>query len=137
MPFQNFTDGLYLMIQKSQGKGVDHYGILDVGNRMGYPGVPAGAQPVVIHQTPPRLRTDWLQHTGSWSVLGRIWDEPDAIGRIEQAAADPEYRLFDNNCENFARYVATGKSESTQVQAAVVVAGLAALIVVAARSERA
>jgi len=137
MPFQNLADGLYLMIQKSEEKGgVDHYGILDVGNRMQYPSVPVGAQPVVIHQTPPRLRTDWLQHTGRWTVLGRIWDEADAIARIEQAAGDPEYRLFGNNCENFARYVATGKNECTQIQSAVVVAGLAALVVVAVTSEQ-
>ena len=56
MPFQQFADGLYLLLQRSPSKGVDHYGILDVGNRLRSPIVPI--EPVVIHQTPPEIRAD-------------------------------------------------------------------------------
>ena len=127
MPHQNLDDGFYLLRQKSEAKGVDHYGILDVGNRMRHPQVNS-PQPVVIHQRPPRIRMDWLQNTGQWTVLGRITDEADAIQRLHSAAENPSYNLFGHNCEHFARYVATGKRESTQVQAGVLIAGLVALV---------
>jgi hypothetical protein len=128
MPYQHLNDGLYLLKQKSQAKGVDHYGILDVGNRFAHPNVTPDMQPVVVHQTPPQIQLNWLQDTGVWEVLGQITDENDAVERLKKAAGDPKYNLFGHNCEHFARYVATGKRESTQVQAAVVVAGLVALV---------
>lgn len=84
-------------------------------------------QPVVIHQFPPEIRIDWLQDTGQWEVLGRITDEAEAMSRIEMARCSPAYDLVGHNCEHFARYVATGKRESIQVQAAMLVAGLVAL----------
>lgn len=127
MPFQNQPDGLYLVRQKSQAKRVDHYGILDIGNRLGLNEVAPWSQPIVIHQTPPEIQLHWLQDTGSWEILGRVTDEPDAIARINHVRRTPEYDLFGHNCEHFARYVATGKRESTQVQIAVAVAGLVAL----------
>lgn len=126
MPYQQLNDGLYLVRQKSAEKGVDHYGILDVGNRINHPQV-IPIQPVVIHQRPPRIQADWLQNTGEWAVLGKITDEADAISRMHKAAENPNYDLFGHNCEHFARYVATGKRESTQVQVAVAIAGLVAL----------
>ena len=43
------------------------------------------------------------------------------------------YDLFGNNCEHFARYVALGNRESTQVQGAVVLTGLAALTILSLR----
>lgn len=127
MPYQHLADGLYLIKQKSASKGVDHYGILDVGNRLGHPAV-NGLQPVVVHQSPPSIRLNWLQDTGTWEVLGKITSERDAIARIRDAYQTPAYDLFGHNCEHFARYVATGKHESTQIQAAAVVAGLATLL---------
>ena len=127
MPYQNLENGLYLVVQKSRAKGVDHYGILDVGNRIQHPSV-RSQQPTVIHQSPPRIQIDWLQNTGEWKVLARITDEVDAIARIKKAAENPNYDLFGHNCEHFARYVATGKRESKQVQAGVVIAGLVALV---------
>lgn len=126
MPYQNLNDGLYLVRQKSAAKGVDHYGILDVGNRINHPQV-LPIQPVVIHQSPPRIQIEWLQNTGEWIVLGNITDEADAIARMRKAAENPNYDLFGHNCEHFARYVATGRRESTQIQVAVAVAGLVAL----------
>ena len=126
MPNQQYPDGLYLLKQKSEAKGVDHYGILDIGNRINHPRVD-GRHPVVIHQTPPSIRLDWLQNTGAWSVLGRITDEEDAKSRMNTTFENPAYDLFGHNCEHFARYVATGQNESTQLQAVGVVAGLVAL----------
>jgi hypothetical protein len=128
VPYQGYADGLYLLKQQSAGKGVEHYGILDVGNRLRHPQVNY-PQPIVVHQTPPSLRLDWLQNTGAWSVLARIEPEQSAVDRIRKAFEDPKYDLFGNNCEHFARYVATGRRQSTQLRAAVVVAGLAALAV--------
>ena len=127
MPYEHLDDGLYLLKQKSAEKGVDHYGILDVGNRLRHPEVVAQVQPVVVHQRPPRIQLDWLQNTGQWQVLGKITDEADAIVRMMAAAKNPKYDLFGHHCEHFARYVATGRHESTQIQAAVVLAGLAAI----------
>lgn len=127
MPFQHLSDGLYLLRQKSVEKGVDHYGILDVGNRINHPRVSFLQQPVVIHQLLPSIQIDWLQNTGQWKVLAKITDEGDAISRMYKALENPKYNLFKNNCEHFARYVADGKHESTQVQVAVAIAGLVAL----------
>lgn len=126
MPYQNLGDGLYLIKQKSVSKGVDHFGILDVGNTIRHPRVQL-LQPIVIHQRPPIIQMQYLQETGVWENLGRIVDEADAIGRIREALKNPTYNLFGNNCEHFARHVATGKRESHQVQAVVVIAGLLAL----------
>lgn len=127
MPYGNLQDGLYLLRQSAQKPGIHHYGILDVGNRIGHPQV-SGQQPVVIHQTPPTIRIDWLPNTGQWEIHQRITNEAEAVQRINQAFSMPSYDLFGNNCEHFARFVANGVRESTQLQAAGVVAGLAALV---------
>jgi len=126
MPYGNLQDGLYLIRRPAQKPGIHHYGILDVGNRINHPQV-MDHQPIVIHQTPPTIRIDWLQSTGSWQECWRIEDETYAIQRMNQAFFIPNYDLFGNNCEHFARYIATGVRESTQLQAAAVVVGLTAL----------
>ena len=100
---------------------------MDVGNRLGLPQA-NGLHPVVVHQTPPSIKLDWLQDTGGWEVLGKITDEANAISRMKTSLGNPTYDLFGHNCEHFARYVATGKRESTQLQAVGVVAGLVALV---------
>ena len=132
MPYKNLSDGLYLLMQKSLDKGVEHYGILDVGNRIRHPQVD-GRHPVVIHQTPPSIRINWLQDTGGWKIHGRIINEAAAIHRMNTAFLKPDYSLFGNNCEHFAHYVATGAHESIQLQGAGWVVGLAALTFVAIR----
>lgn len=134
MFYQGYPDGLYLVVQKSPTKGVDHYGILDIGNNLEVTGADR-INPVIVHQCPPGIRADWLQDTGTWNVLGKITDERYAIERYKAALANPAYDLFGHNCEHFARFVATGVRESTQLQAAGVVAGLAALAVVALNSK--
>lgn len=132
MPYQDIPDGLYLMKQTSERKGVDHYGILDIGNRLNQAQV-NGQHPVVIHQTPPQIKMAWFQDTGQWTLLGRITDEAMAKKRIAEAFQNPKYDLFGHNCEHFARYVATGRKESTQLQAVGFVAGLVALVYMAKR----
>lgn len=130
MPFQGLHNGLYLVKQKSQNKpGIEHYGILDIGNRLMIPTADS-INPTVVHQTPPRLRVDWFAGTGNWEILGQITDEKMALERIKYAANNPAYDLFGHNCEQFARFVATGKHESTQLQAAAIV-GLAAFTIYA------
>ena len=85
---------------------------------------------------PSTFNAQWdIAGTGTWKVMGRIRDEDAALSRINQALRDPTYDLFLHNCEHFARFVATGLRESRQLQAAVVVVGLAVLTIVALRSE--
>jgi hypothetical protein len=80
----------------------------------------------MIHQTPPRIRVDWFKNTGHWTIHGVVTDESAAIERIRLSLVNPCYDLFGHNCVHFARFVATGKRESTQVVAAVVgVTGIA------------
>ncbi|GMV60124.1 MAG: hypothetical protein AMXMBFR72_32170 [Betaproteobacteria bacterium] len=132
MPYQGFQDGLYLVAQWCPEKGVDHYGILDIGNRIRHPQVDA-RHPVVIHQRPPEIAIDWFQNTGAWRVLGKVTDEAFAIQRMRAAFENPAYDLFGHNCEHFARFVATGIRESRQLQSVGVVAGLAVLSIFASR----
>lgn len=132
MPRHVLPPGLYLVKQRSPPKGVDHYGIVDSGNRLGY-----GWRPLVIQQTPPAIRRDWLETTGHWLVLGRLLDEARAIARIRASLRDPSYDLFGHNCEHFARFVATGRRESHQLQAMVAVAGVITLIALGSRGRAA
>lgn len=128
MPYQNLPDTLYLIRQPSGKFGVDHYGILDVGNVLNQRTV-IGDHPVVIHQTPPRVRMDWLQNTGTWVIEGHV--EPGqlqpAIARVSIALQNQEYDFFSNNCEQFARFIVEGNKYSTQLQAVSIVATLVAL----------
>jgi hypothetical protein len=117
MPYQGYPDGLYLVKRKSLTKGVDHYGILDIGGRVGgghhsYP----GSEPMVAHQVDTGLQYDAFIGTGIWVVLHKVPDEALALQRMREAAKNPAYDLFGNNCEHFARFVATGTRESTQLQ---------------------
>jgi hypothetical protein len=128
MPYQHLSDGLYLLRQWSPEKGVWHFGILDVGNRIKNRSINRGSQPIVIHQTPPTIKMEWLRETGAWEVLGRIADEKIALLRINEAAKNPTYDLFVNNCQHFATYVATGVRQSTQVQVGLAIAGGVAML---------
>ncbi|NNN07161.1 MAG: hypothetical protein HKL90_14810 [Elusimicrobia bacterium] len=126
MPYQGYPDGLYLVKQRSLTKGVEHYGILDIGNRRYDPNFWDG-RPAVIHQVYPALRVDEFEGTGAWAVMGWITNEVMAFARMREAEKNPYYDLFGNNCEHFARFVATGKRESRQLQGAVIVAGVLAV----------
>ena len=116
MPYQGLDDGLYLASQPAEKNGVPikHYCVLDVGNILQHSQAD-GSHPVVIHQTPPHIRADWLANTGRWNVLGRVTDVPGATCRLNEAFANPQYDLFGNNCEHFARFVTGGERRSDQV----------------------
>ena len=132
MRYQGYDDGLYLVARRAPEKGVDHYGILDIGNRFGLPEAD-GVNPVIVHQRPPSIAVEWLKDTGTtpWRLLGRVTDETHARRRLRQAAANPAYNLFGHNCEHFARFIATGKPASSQLRTVGFVAGLAVLTFVA------
>lgn len=116
MPYQNLEDGLYVLKQHSEKNGlaIDHHGLIDVGNVLGHPKVD-GSHPVVIHQSPPQIRVDWLRDTGGWQVLGKVIDLDGAKQRLRTAFQNPSYDLFGNNCEHFARFVAFNQKYSSQV----------------------
>lgn len=128
MPYQGLREGLYLIKQKSERKGMDHYGILDIGNYLNHPQAD-GSHPIVVHQTPPSIRINWFKDTGKWTLVGKIIDEDAAIYRLQMALNDPTYDLFGNNCEHFARYIATGNKESRQLQSVGLVSVLAAITI--------
>lgn len=116
MPYQNLEDGLYIIEQPAEKNGIriTHFGILDVGNVLRHPNID-GSHPIVVHQTPPNIRADFLGNTGSWNIRGKIEDIAGAIERIKEAAKNPSYDLFGNNCEHFARFIAQGERYSSQV----------------------
>jgi len=114
LPLHRLEPGLYWVTQRSPTKGVDHHAILDVGNRMGYLG--GCRQPIIVHQTPPSIRRESVEGTGYWNILKKIADERDAVRRLLAACENPAYSVVGNNCEHFARYIATGVRESHQVQ---------------------
>jgi len=116
MPYKDLSDGLYLVSQGSEKDGVaiTHFGVLDVGNILRHT-ASDGTHPLVIHQTPPRVRVDWLANTGNWSVMGRVTDVAGAMERLKATFSNPEYDLFGNNCEHFARFVTEGSRKSDQI----------------------
>lgn len=133
MPYQGFEDGLYLAKQKSQIKPelINHYGVIDIGNILNHPQARPD-MPMVIHQALPSIRIDWLANTGTWHIIGKVDDSDlaNAIARIQKAIKNPNYDLFGNNCEQFARYVTTGRKESKQLQTAVGIGlSLAAIVI--------
>lgn len=127
MSHNPLVPSLYLLRQQSQTKPVYHYGVLDVGNRLGRP-VSGIAPPVVIHQTPPSVTLTHFAETEEWQLLGKVEDESSALSRMHSALKNPNYDLFGNNCEHFARFIATGVRESTQLQIVGIVVGVATLI---------
>jgi hypothetical protein len=129
MPYQGWADGLYLVKRASPEKGVDHYAVLDIGNWLGNAYAP---YPVVVEMNTTGIHANWL--TSPWHVVAMATDERAALARLQQALANPNYALFGNSCEHFARYIITGKRESTQLQGAVAVAGIIGLIIVVTRA---
>ena len=116
MPYQGLSDGLYLAAQPAEKSGVriEHYSVLDIGNTLQHSQAD-GSHPIVIHQTPPHIRADWLANTGRWNVMGRVTDVPGATRRLNEAFTNPQYELFGNNCEHFARFVTEGTRRSDQI----------------------
>jgi hypothetical protein len=135
MPYQGLADGFYFAVQRPATKRVDHYGILDIGNRRGAPSSD-GLGAVILHQRPPGITANWLRDTGDWLVLHKIEDEAGALERLRIALTDPAYAVLRHNCEHFVRFVAFGVWESKQLQGAVGLAGLAVVAIAAFHSER-
>lgn len=128
---EQLPPGLYWIVRQSQKKGVEHHAVLDVGNCIGYPDV-YPTSPIIVHQTPPQIRRDPYYGTGDWKIVMAIEDHANAIHRLRVACANPFYNTAANNCEHFARYVATGVRESHQVRAVGFVGFLIGLAWVAA-----
>ena len=116
IPIHQLALGLYWLSQKSPTKGVQHHAILDVGNRLGHHDIDP-RYPIIVHQTPPSITRERFAGTGDWELVLKIADEPSARQRLIAACANPIYNAAGNNCEHFARYIATGKRESHQVRA--------------------
>src|SRR5207249_4855707 len=93
MPYHRYRDGLYLARQHSGSRKIDHYGIIDAGNRLGLRRDPY-LRETLVHQTPPSLRIEPLLDPKGWVVLGRIENEAAARWRIDQARQNPKYDLF-------------------------------------------
>jgi hypothetical protein len=127
LPPEPLEPGLYLLKRQSETKVVEHYGVLDIGNRLSRTSA-WPPEPVVVHQTPPQVTITPFHETGTWQLLAKVEDEAGARERIREAVKKPEYDLFGHNCEHFARFVALGKRESTQLQVVGIVLGIAALV---------
>ena len=126
MAYLGCWDGLHLLRQRGGGKSVSHFGILVAARWIGDEFVDRWG-PMVVHQAPPGIRMTRFEE-GAWEVVGRITDERSATLRMLEAARDPNYNLFGNNCEHFANYVARGRRESPQLQIAVLAIVLVGLV---------
>jgi len=119
IPMRNLPAGMYLL-KRSSGKYplIDHYGVLVTGNLVRDFGINS-LSPIIIHQTYPTVRVDWAESTGKWDMMGQVLPPlvPFAMERISVALGDPNYDLFANNCEQFARFITTGQKTSTQLWA--------------------
>jgi hypothetical protein len=108
------------LLKRSSGKYplIDHYGVLVTGDFVRDLGINTSA-PVIIHQTYPTVRVDWADSSGNWDMMGEVLPPhvPFAIERVSMALSNPNYDLFANNCEQFARFVTTGQKTSTQLWA--------------------
>jgi hypothetical protein len=116
--------GVYLLTRQIPGKGFEHYGVGIAGHVVPELSVYA---PAVVHRLPEGIQLDGWARDGAWAVIGKANDTRAALGRLLQVCRDPTYGLLDNNCEQFARRIVTGRKESRQVQGMLVALALAAL----------
>lgn len=131
---QRLEPGIYMVKQHSHTKGVDHYGVLDVGNQLRIAQAD-GKRPMVIHQAPPSLQLDTVEASGPWTIVARSSDLTMSYLAFWQAAQAPNYNALFNNCEHFARAVVLGNRESVQVQQALVIGAVAVALIGLTRSE--
>lgn len=122
MGYERILDGMYLVVQRSERKGVVHEAIL-IAQRWFDDTFIDASDPIVVHQVPPRIRRDQALDTGPWMIVAKIADGAGAMRRLMVAIRTPNYHLLWNNCQHFARYIAYGKKESPQVQTAFVILG--------------
>lgn len=132
-PFWGIAEGIYLLKRPSTYPLIEHYGVLitaGVAARLGY------NRPIVVQQTLPQARIDYAEDTGPWGIVEQVpvWEISAALDRLMIAFEDPNYYLFANNCEQFARFIVSGRKASTQL-AGFAVAGLFVAAVVLGRSD--
>jgi len=127
MTYDELGDGIYLLRRRSVGVLIEHEAILVVGEpcRQLWPD---GPRTRIVHQTPPRLRTDSPEEFGDCLLLGRVDDQVGAIARIRYAHTRPDYDPLFRNCEHFARFVVNGQPVSPQLWIAGVAIGAAWLV---------
>jgi hypothetical protein len=118
-----FSRGLYLIKTQLPTKPGEHYAILDVGNVFARQGI---TSPVLYQLSPTGVIMTSV--TTALTVLEKIEDERGAAKRFAEGLTNPRYSLFLNNCEHFARYVASGVRESSQAQGLGVIAAIATAI---------
>lgn len=110
------SEGIYLVKRKGAKSTLyDHYGFAVSGNLLKNFNLPIG-KPKVIHKIDTGIiQNDFDSH--SWEVISKMPNNeiPLAILRTRLSIKDGYNLLFDN-CEHFARFVTTGKKESSQVQ---------------------
>jgi hypothetical protein len=118
VPMRQLPAGMYLVKRPSTYPFIEHYGVLVTGDLVRKLGINS-LEPIVIHQTYPRARVDWATATGNWNMIGQVLPPlvPFAMQRISVAFGDPNYDLFANNCEQFARFISVGQKTSTQLWA--------------------
>jgi hypothetical protein len=118
-------EGVYLLKRWSREKGVDHYAVGLGGTatwRAGY------HRASTVQLLPTGIHVElWTERDG-WEILLRAGDAAAALARLGRLSSQ-RYALLDSNCEHFAREVVTGVRESRQVQGAVLIGALAALVV--------
>jgi Lecithin retinol acyltransferase len=114
-----FGDGIYLLRQKSvKYGGIHHYGFAVTGNYLPYFGFFEGVNKV-IHKTNEGVFEENYDPY-EWEILGRMQsNELAVVVKRVQMSLNDAYDLLSNNCEHFARFVVTGKKESSQIQGAV------------------
>ncbi len=118
---------LYLAKQWAPEKVVEHYAIIGPGRHLGFPRI-LGSLVLELMAGGPRVRHLGLNE--SWT-LQPIQDVVGACKRIRELSRDwkrHEYDALGNNCEHWARYIASGVRRSEQVRgiliAGILVAGL-------------
>ncbi len=126
--------GLYVVTRPKLAGLVTHVGLLDVGNQLRL-GVKAGAGPVLLHQPPTGLAMVYSADSGVWDSAVAVTNVAGVRERVIRAFADPNYDLFDNNCEHFLTFALSGEKASPQLRGALTVAGLAVGLALLVRAE--
>jgi len=128
-PFSQVPEGMYLVKRLSSYPLIEHYAVLVTGNLVRQLGIPS-SEPVVIHQTLPSAIVEWAVVTGTWNIVQQVPPNlvPEALERAAIAFRDPNYDLFANNCEQFARFISEGQKTSTQLRGFVVAGTIVAAI---------
>lgn len=135
MSYQEFENGLYLASRATNKYGglAQHFAVIDVGDVLGYSHFRQD-YPVVYHLVYPQLETEPL--SGEWHILGKAEDLFQAKQRFLYALNNPQYDFLNNNCEQFARYVVSGKRYSGQLIGVGVVLTAALVIAIGSAVEK-